>query len=76
MSSALDLYQAAERYVNGLIMGPPTPPAGTPPEEIRARAIARLDRLRAFLSFLGNPQQAYRTIHIAGTVCIFRRISK
>lgn len=67
MSSALEQYQRAERYVNSLIMGPPSPPAGTPPEEIRARAVARLDRLRAFLSFLGDPQRQYRTIHIAGT---------
>jgi len=67
MAAALDHYRHAERYVNGLIMGPPSPPAGTPPQEIRARAIARLERLRAFLTFLGNPQRQYRTIHIAGT---------
>jgi dihydrofolate synthase / folylpolyglutamate synthase len=67
MSSALEQYQHAERYVNSLIMGPPSPPAGTPPEEIRARAVARLERLRAFLAYLGNPQRTYRTIHIAGT---------
>lgn len=60
-------YAEAEAWVNGLIMGPPSPPPGTPPEEIRARAIARLERLRAFLAFLGNPQRQYRTIHIAGT---------
>ncbi len=67
MSSALAQYRRAERYVNGLIMGPPSPPIGTPPEEIRARAISRLERLRAFLAFLGDPQNQYRTIHIAGT---------
>ncbi|MEX1158814.1 MAG: Mur ligase family protein [Thermomicrobiales bacterium] len=67
MSSALGKYQRAERYVNGLIMGPPTPPPGTPPAEIRERAIARLERLRAFLGYLGNPQRSYRTIHVAGT---------
>jgi dihydrofolate synthase/folylpolyglutamate synthase len=67
MPSPLEHYQAAERYVTSLIMGPPSPPAGSSPEEIRARAIARLDRLRAFLDFLGNPQRAYRTVHIAGT---------
>ncbi|MGH9174820.1 MAG: bifunctional folylpolyglutamate synthase/dihydrofolate synthase, partial [Vicinamibacterales bacterium] len=67
MSSALDQYRTAERYVNGLIMGPPSPPAGTPQVEIRARATARLARLRAFLAFLGDPQHQYRTIHVAGT---------
>lgn len=67
VSSAIQQYQRAEQYVNGLIMGPPSPPAGTPPDEIRARAIARLERLRAFLGFLGDPQRAYRTIHVAGT---------
>lgn len=67
MGSALEQYQCAERYVNSLIMGPPSPPAGTPPKEIRARAVARLERLRAFLDYLDNPQRRYRTIHIAGT---------
>lgn len=65
--SAEATYDRAERYVNSLIMGPPSPAPGTPPEVIRERAVARLDRLRAFLAFLGNPQQQYRTIHIAGT---------
>ncbi len=67
MSSALTEYRRAERYVNSLIMGPPSPPAGTPPEEIRARAVERLQRLRAFLAFLNDPQRQYRTVHIAGT---------
>ncbi|HYI14476.1 MAG TPA: folylpolyglutamate synthase/dihydrofolate synthase family protein [Thermomicrobiales bacterium] len=67
MSSALEDYRQAERYVNSLIMGPPSPPAGTPAEEIRARAVARLERLSAFLGFLGDPQRQYRTIHVAGT---------
>lgn len=65
--SAHTAYEQAEAYVNGLIMGPPSPPPGTPVDEIRARAIARLDRLRAFLAFLGDPQQSYPTIHVAGT---------
>jgi dihydrofolate synthase/folylpolyglutamate synthase len=64
---ALARYRQAESYVNSLIMGPPSPAPGTPPEEIRARAVARLERLRGFLAFLGNPQRAYRTVHIAGT---------
>ncbi|HUG15319.1 MAG TPA: Mur ligase family protein [Thermomicrobiales bacterium] len=67
MSAPVNDYTNAERYVNGLIMGPPSPAPGTPPEEIRARAIARLARLRAFLEFLGNPQRQYETVHVAGT---------
>jgi len=66
-NDAAAAYARAEQYVNGLIFGPPSPPPGTPPEEIRARAVARLTRLRAFLEFLGNPQRTYRTIHITGT---------
>jgi dihydrofolate synthase/folylpolyglutamate synthase len=60
-------YQEAERYVLGLISGPVTPPADTPRDEVRRRAGERLGRLRAFLEFLGNPQQQYNTIHIGGT---------
>lgn len=60
-------YREAETYVNGLIFGPPSPPPGTPPEEIRARAVARLERLREFLAFCGNPQRRYRSIHVGGT---------
>lgn len=67
MRSPVQDYQEAEAYVNGLIMGPPSPLPGTPPEEIRAKAVARLERLRAFLGFLGNPQRQYETIHVAGT---------
>ena len=60
-------YEMAEAYVNGLILGPPSPAPGTPPDVIRARAVARLARLRAFLTFIGDPQRRYRTIHITGT---------
>jgi dihydrofolate synthase/folylpolyglutamate synthase len=67
LSDAARRYQQAEAYVNGLIMGPPSPAPGTPPSEIRARAVARLERLRAFLAFIGDPQRRYRTIHITGT---------
>lgn len=57
----------AERYVYDLISGPVTPPTGSSQQEIRQRATERMDRLRAFLEFLGNPQDQYRTIHIGGT---------
>lgn len=67
VDDAAAAYARAEQYVNGLIFGPPSPPPGTPPAEIRARAVARLARLRAFLEYLGNPQRTYRTIHITGT---------
>ena len=60
-------YEDAERYVLGLISGPASPPADTPKDEVRRRATERLDRLRAFLEFLGNPQRQYKTIHIGGT---------
>lgn len=66
-ATAVELYQAAEDYVHGLITGPPSPAPDTPPEVIRQRALDRLDRLRAFLAFLGNPHEQYRTIHIGGT---------
>jgi dihydrofolate synthase/folylpolyglutamate synthase len=65
--TALEDYRAAEAYVNGLIFGPPSPPVGTPPEIIRERAAQRLDRLRRFLAFLGNPQRRYRVVHVGGT---------
>lgn len=67
MEPAYAAYERAERYVNSLIMGPPSPAPGTPAEAIRERAVARLDRLRSFLAFLGDPQRRYRTIHVAGT---------
>lgn len=65
--TALSQYQWASRYIGGLIQGPPSPRPGSSPEEIRARAVTRLDRLRKFLEFIGNPQQAYRSVHVAGT---------
>ncbi|MDQ3779416.1 MAG: Mur ligase family protein [Chloroflexota bacterium] len=37
------------------------------PAAIRARAITRLERIRAFLAFLGNPQDAYQIVHVGGT---------
>ncbi|MGA7668789.1 MAG: Mur ligase family protein [Nitrolancea sp.] len=65
--SALNRYEWASRYINALIQGPPSPKPGSTQQEIRARAVARVDRLRSFLEFAGNPQQAYRSIHVGGT---------
>lgn len=66
-SEALQQYDWASKYLEGLIQGPPSPPADATAEDIRARAIARNERLRAFLEFIGDPHLSYRTIHIAGT---------
>ncbi len=66
-TDALQHYEWASRYLENLIQGPPSPPPDATPEEIRARAIARNERLRAFLEFIGNPHLNYRTIHVAGT---------
>ncbi len=65
--TALTRYRWASDFINGLIQGPPSPPPDATPEEIRARAIARLDRLRRFLAFLGDPQSRFRSIHVGGT---------
>lgn len=64
---AREIYDAAERYIFSLITGPPTPDPDTPTEVIRARALDRLDRMRAFLNFIGRPQDTFRAIHIGGT---------
>ncbi len=66
-SDALDQYGWASRYLESLIQGPPSPPPDATAQDIRARAIARNERLRAFLQFLGNPHLDYRTLHVAGT---------
>lgn len=65
--SAATIYRETEAYILGLISGPPSPPPGTTPDEIRQRAIERLERMRAFLDFIGNPQRAFRGVHIGGT---------
>jgi dihydrofolate synthase / folylpolyglutamate synthase len=67
MLDPISAYERAEAYVTGLIMGPPSPPAGSTPQDIRQRAIDRLGRLEEFLEFLGSPHRKYRTIHVGGT---------
>jgi dihydrofolate synthase/folylpolyglutamate synthase len=49
-------FQSAQSYLLGLIN-----------ENVSRRMPNRLDRIRAFLEALGNPQDAYPTIHVAGT---------
>lgn len=49
-------FQAAESYLLGLIN-----------ESASRRMPNRLDRFHAFLGELGNPHEAYPTIHVAGT---------
>ena len=65
--TALSKYQWASGYINGLIQGPPSPKPGSTSDEIRERAVARIERLRRFLDFVGNPQQSYRSVHVGGT---------
>jgi dihydrofolate synthase / folylpolyglutamate synthase len=60
-------YRWASRYIENLIQGPPTPPPDATREEIRARARARVERLATFLEFIGNPQRAFRVVHVGGT---------
>jgi dihydrofolate synthase/folylpolyglutamate synthase len=59
-------YRAAVARTDSLIEWPQTP-VGKSPAEIRARAEARLARLRRFLAFLGDPQDAYPIVHVGGT---------
>ncbi len=60
-------YRWAVSYLRALIQAPPGPPPGTPPEVVRLRAQRRLARLRAFLRFLNDPQDAYPVVHVTGT---------
>jgi dihydrofolate synthase / folylpolyglutamate synthase len=66
-AEALQQYEWASSYLEGLIQGPPSPPPDATASEIRARAIARNERLRAFLEFIDNPHLSFRTAHVAGT---------
>ncbi len=49
-------FQSAQSYLLGLIN-----------EAASRRMPNRLDRIAAFLEVLGNPQERYPTIHVAGT---------
>lgn len=62
----LDRYWAAVARLDALI-APVPPPRDLRLPAIRARAEHRLDRLRRFLADLGDPQDAYPVVHVAGT---------
>lgn len=59
-------YEDALRRLDALI-----DPGGGPPRgglaAVRVRAERRLDRLRRFLREIGDPQDAYPVVHVAGT---------
>jgi dihydrofolate synthase / folylpolyglutamate synthase len=63
----LQRYKWASAHLAGLIQGPPSPPVDATDEEIRQRALARLERLRQFLAYIGNPHLVYKTLHVGGT---------
>jgi dihydrofolate synthase / folylpolyglutamate synthase len=58
-------YLAAIARTDALIEG--SSPEGKSREEIQARAEMRMARLRAFLAFLGNPQNRHPIVHVGGT---------
>ncbi len=60
-------YRWATAYLRALIQAPPGPPPGTRPEVVRLRAQRRLERLRSFLDYLGNPHRTYPVVHVTGT---------
>ncbi len=59
-------YDAAVDRLNGLIQ-PADAPRDRRAGAIRRRAVRRLERLRRFLAYLGDPQDAYPVVHVAGT---------
>ena len=65
-SDRLARYHAAVARTDALIERSNTP-EGKSPAGIRARAEFRLDRLRRFLAYLGNPHQTFPIVHVGGT---------
>jgi dihydrofolate synthase/folylpolyglutamate synthase len=59
------VYQAAVDRLDALIASEPS--ADPSPAAIRARAEQRLERVRHFLRFLGDPQSGYPIVHVGGT---------
>lgn len=59
------VYRTAVDRLDGLIS--PEGPADGSLAAIRARAEQRLERVRRFLRFLGDPHQKYPIVHVGGT---------
>lgn len=59
-------YAAAVARVDGLIEAPQTP-GDRDPARIRARAEARLARVRRFLAAMGDPFERFPIVHVGGT---------
>lgn len=61
----LAAYRAAAARLDALI--DPVGPADHSLPAIWARAAAKLERARAFLAYLGNPQDTFPIVHVTGT---------
>jgi dihydrofolate synthase/folylpolyglutamate synthase len=59
-------YREAVARTDALIERANTP-EGKSQQEIRERAMLRMERVRRFLAMLGNPHQGYPIIHVGGT---------
>lgn len=65
ISSDYTEYQRGLAALNSLIRGERS--GSDVPRDRRERAMRRMDRTRQVLAALGNPQDAYPTIHVTGT---------
>ena len=61
----LGAYRLVVARLDGLV--DPVGPADHSLPAIWARAAAKLDRARAFLAYLGNPQDTFPIVHVTGT---------
>lgn len=66
MTSTIERYHESAARLDALIDATPEPP-DTSRGAIQRRAEFRMDRLRRFLSRLGDPQLGYPIIHVGGT---------
>lgn len=60
-------YAAAVDYLESFITGPAEAPLPRDPVERARLQAGRLPRMAALLDALGNPQQQFRALHVAGT---------